>query len=151
MKTAWNFSELSTAVRLKVGCVIVKDDTIIGIGYNGMPSKWSNVCEYKVYAAIEQDEEKEYPYVEEDQRYRLVTRPEVLHAESNAIAKIARSTMSSVGSTLFITHAPCIECAKIIYQAQIEKVYFDKEYRSNDGLDFLSKSYVKVIKYDSKL
>ena len=144
METAWTFSTLSHAVRLKVGCVVVKNDTIIGIGYNGMPSGWDNVCEYKVFQT--ENDQYEYNYEEDGRKYRLVTRPEVLHAESNALAKIARSTLSSVGSTIFVTHSPCIECAKIIHQAGIESLYYCIDYRSSDGLDFLIKSNVDVRK-----
>jgi len=144
MKAAGVYAELSTAQRLQVGCVIVKDNTIIGIGYNGMPCGWDNICEYKVFQT--ENDQYEYNYEEDGRKYRLVTRPEVLHAESNALAKIARSTLSSVGSTIFVTHSPCIECAKIIHQAGIESLYYCIDYRSSDGLDFLIKSNVDVRK-----
>jgi dCMP deaminase len=131
MKAAEVYSQLSSARRLKVGCVIVKNDTIIGIGYNGMPSGWTNVCE---------DE-----YINDVGELLLKTKPEVIHAESNAISKVARSTNSSDGAILFVTHAPCLDCAKLIYQAGIIEVYYHHPYRDSAGIDFLKKCNVKVI------
>ena len=128
MQTAHTFAKLSTAQRLKVGAIVVKNDRIISIGYNGMPSGWSNVCE---------------DITEEGE---LKTKPEVLHAESNAIAKLARSNESGEDSSLFITHSPCLDCAKLIYQSGVKEVYYQNEYRDNTGLKFLSKSGVKVEK-----
>lgn len=123
MKTARIFGDLSTAVRRKVGAVIVKDNRIISIGYNGMPSGWTNECENVVDG-------------------QLVTKPEVLHAESNAIAKLARSTESGEGAYLFVTCVPCLDCAKMIYQSGISKVFYSEPYRNSDGLDFLYKCNV---------
>jgi dCMP deaminase len=122
MDVAKRFAQLSHAKRLNVGAIVVKDDRIISIGYNGMPSGWENECE------IENR-----------------TKPQVLHAESNAIAKLARSNDSGLGADLFITHSPCIECAKLIYQSGINRVYFGEHYRSTDGLDFLKASNIDVI------
>jgi dCMP deaminase len=117
MASAEVYSRLSSAKRLQVGCVVVKDNTIIGIGYNGMPSGWTNDCEMKVYATEWSIDNDIWDYQEEDgTQYNLKTRPEVLHAETNALAKIARSTNSSEGASLFVTHAPCIDCAKLIHQ-----------------------------------
>jgi dCMP deaminase len=132
MKAAEVYSQLSSAVRLQVGCVVVKDNTIIGIGYNGMPSGWDNTCEWTVDDAKGYDTGK--------------SKPEVLHAETNAIAKIARSTNSSEGAALFVTHAPCLDCAKIIHQAGINSVYYRNTYRSTDGIDFLEKCNINVKK-----
>ena len=126
MQTAQTFAELSSAQRLKVGAIVVKDDRVISIGYNGMPAGWSNVCE---------------DITEEG---TLKTKPEVLHAESNAIAKLAKSNDSGDGAELFVTHSPCIECAKLIYQSGIKGVYYSKEYRSDEGIKFLVKSGVVV-------
>jgi dCMP deaminase len=128
MKAAEVYAQLSSAKRLQVGCVVVKDNTIIGIGYNGMPSGWTNDCEVE----LDNGETK--------------TKPEVLHAETNAIAKIARSTNSSDGAALFVTHAPCLNCAKIIHQAGINSVYYRNTYRSTDGIDFLEKCNINVKK-----
>jgi dCMP deaminase len=125
MKTAETFAELSHARRLHVGCIIVKDDRIISIGYNGMPAGWDNNCEDEV-------------------NNELKTKPEVLHAETNAIAKLAKSTESGLNATIFITHAPCVDCAKLIYQSGINNVFYGDAYRSDDGIQFLKQSGVKV-------
>ena len=134
MKAAEVYSQLSSAVRLQVGCVVVKDNTIIGIGYNGMPSGWDNNCEDEII-------------IEEDEKFikGLKTKPEVLHAETNALAKIARSTNSSDGASMFITHAPCLDCAKLVYQSGIKSVYYRNSYKNTDGIDFLNKCNVEVI------
>lgn len=133
MKAAEVYSQLSSARRLHVGCVVVKDNTIIGIGYNGMPSGWDNNCEDEII-------------IEEDEKFikGLKTKPEVLHAETNALAKIARSTNSSDGATMFITHAPCLDCAKLVYQSGIKSVYYRNSYKNTDGIDFLNKCNVEV-------
>jgi dCMP deaminase len=134
MDVAERTSKLSYALRLKVGAIIVKDDRIISIGYNGMPSGWDNNCEF----------EYKNPQTKITE---LVTRPEVLHAESNAIAKLAKSNESGVGATLFITHAPCLDCAKLIYQSGINNVLYRNTYRSDDGINFLNKSGVNVTRH----
>lgn len=130
MDVAKRFAQLSSAQRLQVGAIVVKDDRIISIGYNGMPSGWDNCCEDEIM-------ENGWP--------GLKTKPEVLHAEMNAIAKLARGTESGEGATLFVTHQPCIECAKLIYQSGIQAVYYQYPYRLEDGLNFLKKSGVQVI------
>jgi dCMP deaminase len=141
MKAAEVYSQLSSAKRLQVGCVVVKDNTIIGIGYNGMPSGWDNDCEKRSYINID----PKWQYLDEDgSTYSLVTRPEVLHAESNSLAKIARSTNSSEGASLFVTHAPCLDCAKLMYQAGINSVYYRNSYRDNSGVDFLKECNIEV-------
>lgn len=155
MDVAERFAELSSAVRAQVGAIVVKDNRIISIGYNGMPSGWENECEMPVYPTSKQQLHmpddliaEKFPLVDEDGRnYRLMTKPEVLHAESNALAKLARCTESALDATLFVTHEPCIDCAKMIYQAGIDTVYFKHEYRSakGSGAEFLTKSGVKVI------
>jgi len=144
MKVAEVYAELSSAKRLHVGCVIVKDNTIIGIGYNGMPSGWTNECEVRDYFSPGR-----FKCTDGDgATYILKTKPEVLHAETNALAKIARSTNSSDGATLFVTHAPCLDCAKLIYQSGINSVYYRNSYRDDNGIKFLKKCNVEVIKYD---
>jgi len=141
MKAAEVYSQLSSARRLQVGCVVVKDNTIIGIGYNGMPSGWDNDCEQRIY----NDLDERYQYLNEDgSHYSLKTRPEVLHAETNALAKIARSTNSSDGASLFVTHAPCIDCAKLIHQSGINSVYYRNTYRDTFGINFLKKCNIEV-------
>ena len=139
MKVAEVYAELSSAKRLKVGCVAVKNDTIIGIGYNGMPSGWDNECENETVELYSGYEGAIHQTV-------LKTKPEVLHAETNCISKIARSTNSSEGATLFVTHAPCLDCAKIIHQAGINSVYYRNTYRTEDGINFLRKCKVNVKK-----
>lgn len=140
MKTARVFAELSTAKRKQVGAVIVKDNRIISIGYNGMPSGWDNNCEYEV-------EEFQTEYGVGSKLVKtgeLKTRPEVLHAESNAIAKLAKSTESGDGASMFITCSPCIECAKMIFQSGIKEVFYDEDYRDDGGIVFLNKCGITV-------
>lgn len=125
MKTAQTFAELSHAKRLHVGAIVIKEDRIISIGYNGMPAGWDNNCEDTV-------------------NNELKTKPEVLHAETNAIAKLARSSDSGLGADIFITHSPCLDCAKLIYQSGIKRVWYGAEYRDSSGPDFLRKSGIQV-------
>lgn len=145
MKTAETFAALSTAQRLHVGAIIVKDDRIISIGYNGMPSGWDNTCEDKTYCEDGEYSEQVLPK-ESNQwtKYKLKTKPEVLHAETNAIAKLARSTESGLDADLFVTHSPCLDCAKLIYQSGIKRVWFGTAYRDNAGINFLADSGVEV-------
>ena len=164
MKTAKIFAELSHARRLHVGAIVVKDDRIISIGYNGMPAGWNNDCEHKEYMSGDaggwlspEEIYEQWPFEEEDidpdlgyaRRYALKTKPEVLHAESNAIAKLAKSNDSGLGADIFITHAPCIECAKLIYQSGINGVYYGENYRDDSGIEFLKKSGVNIEKLDN--
>jgi len=121
MKAAHVFADLSSAERLKVGAIIVKDGRIISIGYNGTPSGWDNTCEVDG-----------------------VTKPEVIHAEANAISKLARSTESGQGAEMYLTHSPCIECAKLIHASGIRRVYYQDTYRSKEGIDFLLECGVRV-------
>lgn len=131
MDWAARAAQMSHARRLQVGAVVVKDDTVISYGYNGMPAGWDNDCEDQFYE-------------EDGFHITLKTKPEVLHAESNAIAKLAKSTNSGLGADLFVTHSPCIECAKLIYQSGIRRVYFGKNYRDDAGIKFLEKSGIEV-------
>ena len=133
---AHRVAELSYARRLKVGAVIVKDD-VITYGYNGMPSGWDNNCE---------DESVELYSGHEGAIHRTVlkTKPEVLHAESNAVSKMARSTVGANGADMFVTHSPCMDCAKLIFQAGVSRVFYSTEYRSRAGVEFLQKSGVTV-------
>ena len=130
MRTAETFAELSYARRLHVGAIVVKDDRIISIGYNGMPAGWDNNCEDLVHRIAEEPV--------------LKTKPEVLHAETNAIAKLAKSNESGLGATMFITHAPCLDCAKLIYQSGISSVLYRDAYRDTSGITFLEKSGITV-------
>jgi dCMP deaminase len=130
MDWATRCAQLSHAKRLQVGAVIVKDDSVISYGYNGMPAGWDNNCEDIVQHS--------------DDTVSLKTKPEVLHAESNAVAKLARSINSGNGADIFITHAPCLDCAKLVYQAGIKRVYFNTAYRDDAGIRFLERSGVTV-------
>jgi dCMP deaminase len=121
MASIW--SENSYCKRRQVGALIVKDKMIISDGYNGTPSGFENICE---------DEHN-------------VTYPYVLHAEANAITKIARSNNNSEGATLYVTDAPCIECSKLIIQAGIKRVVYARQYRLDDGLQLLKKAGIEVV------
>lgn len=127
MKVAEVYSKLSTAQRLQVGAVIVKDNRIISIGYNGMPTGWTNECE-----------------TSDEYGNMLKTKAEVLHAETNAIAKTARSNESTEGAVLYTTCSPCLDCAKLIYQSGISRVVYRQRYRTEEGLTFLQKCGIKV-------
>lgn len=142
MDCAERFAQLSSATRAKVGAIIVKDNRIISIGYNGMPAGWDNVCEYE--EEILQSEFGKGPWLEKTGQ--LKTKPEVLHAETNAIAKVARSPESAEGATLFCTHLPCMDCAKLIYQSGITTVYYRDEYQAaaGTGKDFLTNSGIQI-------
>lgn len=129
MEIASSVSKLSSAKRLQVGAIVVKDDRVISMGYNGTPSGWDNTCEDVING-------------------ELVTKPEVLHAEMNALAKLAKSSESGDSASLFVTHAPCMNCAKLIYQAGIKSVYYKNNYRDTSGKDFLNKLGVYVEEVD---
>ena len=163
MDWATRTAQLSHARRLQVGAVVVKDDAVISYGYNGMPAGWDNNCEDKDWMSgdaggwLNPDEIYErWPFeetvvvandnesFETTRRYRLKTKPEVLHAESNAIAKLAKSSQSGSNASVFITHAPCLDCAKLIYQSGISNVYYRNSYRDVAGIEFLEKSGVIV-------
>jgi dCMP deaminase len=166
MDVAGVYAKLSSATRLQVGSVVVKDGRIISIGYNGMPAGWDNTCEDREYMSsdaggwLDPEEIKErWPFEEtgiyddpEDgsykytRRYNTKTKPEVIHAEANAIAKLARSVESGKDSVMYITHAPCLDCSKLIYTAGIGKVFYRNQYRNDEGLDFLKKCNIEVEK-----
>ena len=142
MDWAHRCAQLSHAKRLQVGAVIVKDDSVISYGYNGMPAGWDNNCEDKIYC-----DDGDLQFEEELdtwKRYKLKTKPEVLHAESNAVSKLAKSSNSGDGADIFITHAPCLDCAKLVYQAGIKRVYFGTAYRDDAGIKFLVQSGVTI-------
>ena len=156
MQMAQLTATLSSAVRLQVGSVIVKNDQVLATGYNGTPAGWDNACEYKDYDLSRdfngnyfQHSAVEYPLSDERGRYRLVTKDIVLHSEMNALMRVARSTESSEGASLFCTHAPCLNCAKAIYQAGISSVYYRDGYRDDSGINFLEKSGVTVTQHNN--
>lgn len=130
---AERFAELSHAKRLRVGAIVVKDNRVISIGYNGTPAGWDNVCE-------------EVVETHEDGGVVTKTKDEVIHAEANAISKLARDGEAGLGSSMFLTHAPCVQCAKMIYGAGINTVYYRNSYRDEAGINFLKKCNLEVIK-----
>jgi dCMP deaminase len=143
MNAAEWYAKLSHARRLQVGAIITKDDRVISIGYNGTPAGWDNNCEDEI--------EEKFTYVidyggeqYEGANISLKTKAEVIHAESNAIGKLARSSESGEGATMYITHAPCFDCAKLIHVAGINKVFYRNQYRNTDGIDFLNKCNIEV-------
>ena len=153
MDWARRAAQLSPARRLNVGAVIVKDDSVISYGYNGTPAGWDNNCENTVYVLNEEVMGTDmvglgYTQTENGNWSKLKTKPEVLHAESNAIAKLAKSTNSGLNADLFVTHGPCLECAKLIFQSGIRRVFYAEDYRDDSGIQFLNKSGVTVEKLD---
>ena len=151
MDWAKRCAELSHARRLHVGAVVVKDDTVISYGYNGMPAGWDNDCENTVFVLDEESMGTDmislgYSRTENGNWVKLKTKPEVLHAESNAIAKLAKSSNSGLGASIFVTHSPCMECSKLIAQSGISSVYYNENYRDDTGIQFLRKSGVEVTK-----
>jgi dCMP deaminase len=122
LEIAMLWSKLSTARRMQVGCIVVRDNQIISDGYNGTPSGFDNCCEDNDF----------------------ITKPEVLHAESNALMKLAASTQTSKDATVYVTLSPCFECSKLIVQAKIKRVVFSELYRLNSGLDLLKKAGITV-------
>jgi dCMP deaminase len=135
MDTAERFAQLSSATRLKVGAVVVQENRIISIGYNGMPAGWSNECEEEIVVDVD-----------DKWLVTLKTKDEVIHAEANAILKLARDGERGTGASIFITHAPCINCAKLVYGAGIKNVYYRNSYRDTAGEDFLVKCEINVEK-----
>ena len=140
MDIATRTSKLSYAKRLQVGAVIVKGNQILATGYNGMPSGWENVCEVIIPEQIDAETRTITPS-------KLVSKPEVMHAERNCLDKVAASNESTQGAVMFCTHSPCLECAKSIYNTGITEIYYKEDYRSNEGISFLKNTGVKVHKY----
>ena len=135
MEMAESWAKLSKAKRKQVGCLIVKNGTIISDGYNGTPSGFDNTCEVPTAWWNEVE---------------LMTKPEVLHAESNAISKLAKSTQSSDGATLYATCSPCLDCSKLIIQCGINRVVYAEQYRNTDGIELLKKAGVKILFLNEK-
>ena len=145
MIVAEAYATLSSAKRLKVGAVVEKDNRIISIGYNGTPKGWDNNCENEIY------EESQYIIDEGGPwhtmaTYKYETKQEVIHAEMNAIGKLTQSSESGLGATMYITHAPCFNCAKLIHIAGIKKVFYRNNYRNTEGIEFLNKCNIEVEK-----
>lgn len=155
LRMARIWSENSYAIRLKVGALIVsREGNVISDGYNGTPSGFENVCEYaendkqnfRVNQFCRNDEERRIflKRLLDENKTKLITKPYVLHAEANAITKLARSTQSSDGATLYVTDTPCVECAKLIIQSGIRRVVYERNYRTMDGVDLLKRAGVVV-------
>jgi len=161
MNCAETFAQLSSATRAKVGAIIVKDNRIISIGYNGMPSGWDNECETEerwndVPHMRDEYEKKGAKFHDIPQgAYWILkkSKPEVLHAETNAIAKVAQSSESCKDAVLFCTHLPCIQCAKLIHQSGIKHVYFRESYNAavGSGMDFLERSGIGLTKVENNI
>lgn len=150
LELAEMWGKLSVAERKKVGCIVVKDNQIISDGYNGTPSGFDNKCESLIQKTFDNSTE-EYSLIEDGFYIKGIglaeknaTKPEVLHAESNALMKLAISTQSSKDATVYVTLSPCFECSKLIIQAQIKRVVFSEKYRVTDGLDLLKKAGIRV-------
>ena len=144
MDWAARAAQLSHARRLQVGAVIVKDDSVISYGYNGMPAGWDNNCEDTAFVLDKEVIGTDmtslgYTRTNNGNWSRLETKPEVLHAEMNSLMKLAKSSSSGNQASMFITHSPCLECAKGIYQAGIKEVFYGEDYRSKEGIVFLKK------------
>lgn len=159
MTLAKECAKMSRARRLQVGAILVKNNNIISFSWNGTPSNWDNNCEDTYWMDISsnylspEEIKNQWPhegtYLDNEGnvvsgRYKLVTKPEVLHAEMNNLMKLAKSTASGENATMFVTHSPCLECAKGIYQAGIKEVFYENQYRSNDGIEFLKKCRIAV-------
>ena len=144
IKVAQICSENSKANKLKVGAIIVKDQQIISDGFNGTPSGFDNQCEDEKHKKLDRCSLCSQEHCEGCDNIELLTRPEVMHAESNAITKCAKYGKATLGSTIYITHTPCIECAKLIIQAGIKRVVYKNIYKSLAGVEILHKSGILV-------
>ena len=149
MQMAYQIAKLSYAKRRRVGCIIVKDTQVISTGYNGTPHGFDNNCEEEQVREIENEnhkqilEEKGYD-CEDSCCSKEVTKREVLHAESNTLAKVSKSTLSSDGADMYITMSPCFDCAKLIIQSGIKKVFYSESYRDTSGIDILEEAGIEV-------
>ena len=154
IKMAFIWAQNSYAIRRKVGCLIVKNNRIISDGYNGTPCGFENICEEIPEDTLDKlngclntlSEEVIRDYLQhyQDEGGTLKTKPYVLHAESNAISKLAQSNNDSNGATLYVTDEPCIDCAKLIIQAGIKRVVYCREYRLHDGIELLKRAKIEV-------
>lgn len=155
MQVAELTAKLSKATRLRVGSVIVKDDRIISCGYNGLPSGFDDsFIEFPItvsmsdYDKLSNNEKGRYLFDRSNKNFvGLKTNDSVIHSEQNAIARLAFSHESGENAIMFCTHSPCHNCSKIIYSSGIKQLYYKTDYRSNDGLIFLSQCNIEVIKY----
>ncbi len=146
LRMTFTWSENSYAIRRQVGCLIVKNNSIISDGYNGTPSGFRNICEYEPDETSAWNEVCTVLRLKEDfaEGRKLVTYPYVLHAESNAIAKLAKSNNSSEGATIYVTDEPCLECSKMIIQSGIKRVVYSRSYRTHDGIELLKRAKIEI-------
>lgn len=149
MRIAETVAETSSAIRSKVGAVAVKDHRILSIGYNGTLPGASNECEYREYLAgsnwVSFDVAKGiWDDPDTQAHYRLVTKPEVMHAEANCLLKMARDGEAAAGADIFLTLSPCVECAKMMKVAGIKKVWYREAYRNTEGIEFLKAQNIKI-------
>jgi len=155
MEIAYSVAKLSYAERRQVGCIIVKDHQIVSFGYNGTPTGFDNSCEEDDNRFYENPDHA-LDLIEQGftcdngccHKPNAITKKEVLHAESNALTKIAKSTLSSEGADLYTTTSPCFECAKLIIQSGIKQVYFNETYRDMSGVELLKQANINVIRTD---
>lgn len=151
MRIAEAAAETSSAIRLKVGCCVVKNNAVIAVSYNGLPSFLDGPVEHKVYLAgggawLDPEEIATFQYKDDVDSYRLVTRKECRHAEKNSLLALAKSNESAVGASMFVTHSCCELCAIDIIDSGIQTVYYRNEYRDTKGLDYLKENSIEVIK-----
>jgi len=140
---AHSVAKMSYSRILQVGAIIVKDDKVISMGYNGMPAGWDNNCEDAVPQVV-----GVAPDGHDLVELTLKSKPEALHAESNAILKLAKTGGGADGADIFITHSPCMDCAKLIFQSGISRVFYSEDFPNGNGLKFLKQNGIKVIKND---
>lgn len=144
METAKIWKELSYSNKLKVGAIIVAEHAIL-VGYNGTPANWDNDPEFKLYQSSGATY-SDWPHEDEYGKYRLKTKSETIHAEMNALAKLAKSRLSGENAILFSTTAPCLTCSTALYNSGIKEVYYENEYKNSDGILFLKKCNILVEK-----
>ena len=157
MTIAQSCAQMSYARRKKVGAVLVRDGRILSMGWNGMPAGFDNDCEEKIYPSelmgdFDQHPDEfanSFPYVDDSGKpYQLKTRPEVLHAELNCIAKLAKHGDSAKDSTMYVTLQPCVECSKLLIQSGVSEVFYLEPYRCSQGMQMLVRAGISVTKLE---
>lgn len=149
MRMAYQIAKLSYAKRKRVGCIIVKDNQVVSTGYNGTPHGFKNDCEEIQTRKVDNPDHLEILIAkgydcQDGCCSKEVTKREVLHAESNALAKVSKSTLSSDGADMYITMSPCFDCAKLIIQSGIKRVFYSENYRDTSGIDILEEAGIEV-------
>ena len=142
MNMAEMASTMSYSKKLKVGCIIVNDERVVSYSWNGTPSGWDNECEVRALIPAGMCMNNPKVYSDDFGHYTLETSPYIIHAESNAISKLAKSNESGKDAVMFCTHSPCLECAKLIYQSGIKELYYHETFNKTEGIDFLK--YVDI-------